>query len=275
LQAGSLFGTGTVDGKIASGGTVTPGDSSTLTGVLTDSGAYTQATGGKLDIYIGGTTVGTKYDQLKTTTSSLNGTLNISLISGFVPTIGSTFKIVTFSSETGHFATVNGLPINSSEHFTITYQGTDVLLTVASGALNPSTSSSALALPKSGLGLSKLNLHADAAAGFVTSTPASTATQFGFSAPSSISPSSSFQAAAASVLASSTPHPAPLFAAMGDSIAAQAGPTGLRLPSRIANSSSATHANNGAYGLRNRAVGGGFAFPLSHLSKPQLGFTVE
>jgi hypothetical protein len=28
---------------------------------------------------------------------------------------------------------VNGLPINTSEHFTITYQGTDVLLTVAPG----------------------------------------------------------------------------------------------------------------------------------------------
>ena len=49
----------------------------------------------------------------------------------------------------------------------------------------------------------------------------------------------------------------------------------MRSPTRIATSSSATHANKGAYGLRNRAVGGGFAFPLSHLSKPQLGFTVE
>ncbi len=158
FQAGSLFGTGTVTGKISSSGTVTPGDSSTSTGVLTDSGAYTQATGGKLDIDIGGTTVGTKYDQLKTTTSSLNGTLNISLINGFVPTVGSQFQIVTFASKTGTFATVNGLGINSSEHFTITYQGTDVLLTVASGALNPSTSNSALTLPKPGLGIVQAKL---------------------------------------------------------------------------------------------------------------------
>jgi hypothetical protein len=57
------------------------------------------------------------------------------LINGFVPTIGSTFKIVNFSSETGKFSTVNGLIINNKEHFTIKYQGTDVLLTVVSGAL--------------------------------------------------------------------------------------------------------------------------------------------
>ena len=44
---------------------------------------------------------------------------------------------MNFSSETGTFSTVNGLPINSNEHFTITYQPTDVLLTVVSGALAP------------------------------------------------------------------------------------------------------------------------------------------
>src|SRR5690348_5216306 len=44
---------------------------------------------------------------------------------------------MNFSSETGTFSTVNGLSINSKEHFTITYQPTDVLLTVVSGALAP------------------------------------------------------------------------------------------------------------------------------------------
>jgi hypothetical protein len=52
-----------------------------------------------------------------------------------VPSIGSTFKIMNFTSETGMFATVNGLAINSAEHFIITYQPTDVLLSVVSGAL--------------------------------------------------------------------------------------------------------------------------------------------
>jgi len=137
VQAGSLFGKGTVSGSVQSSGIITPGDSSTATGILTDSGSYTQTSTGALDISIGGTTAGTKYDELNPTSANLNGILNISLINGFVPTIGSTFKIMNFNSEAGTFATVNGLAINSSEHFTITYQGTDVLLTVVSGPMSP------------------------------------------------------------------------------------------------------------------------------------------
>jgi hypothetical protein len=89
-----------------------------------------------LDISISGTTAGTKYDQLNPTTANLSGTLNISRAAGFVPTIGITFKIMNFTSETGTFATVNGLAINSSEHFTLTYEPTDVLLTVVPGPVS-------------------------------------------------------------------------------------------------------------------------------------------
>jgi hypothetical protein len=117
-----------------------PGDSTKTTGILKDSGAYTQNSG-TLDILIDGTTAGSKYDQFNPTTASLSGTLNINVAAGFVPKVGSTFKIMNFTSETGTFATVNGLAINSSEHFTITYQGTDVLLTVVSGAAASNTAS--------------------------------------------------------------------------------------------------------------------------------------
>jgi hypothetical protein len=135
IQAGSLFGTGSVTGGLQSSGIVNPGDSSTETGILTDHGAYTQNSKGALDIDIGGTAAGTQYDALNSTSASLNGTLNLSLINGFVPTIGSTFKIMNYSSETGKFSTVNGLGINNKEHFKLTYQGSDVLLTVVSGPL--------------------------------------------------------------------------------------------------------------------------------------------
>jgi hypothetical protein len=67
---------------------------------------------------------------LKATTAVLGGTLNISDLNGFIPTVGSTFKILTFNSVTGAFTTVNGLTINSTEEYTVTYQPTDVLLTV-------------------------------------------------------------------------------------------------------------------------------------------------
>ena len=135
MNAGSLFGNGTLDGSVTSSGTVSPGDSINATGILTDNGTFTQKAGGTLDISIGGTTAGTKFDQLNSTTAKLNGTLDISLINGFVPTVGSTFRIMDYNSESGAFSAVNGLAINSSEHFTLTTQGTDLLLTVVSGAL--------------------------------------------------------------------------------------------------------------------------------------------
>jgi hypothetical protein len=78
--------------------------------------------------------VGTKFDALNATTAVLGGTLNISELSSFIPTVGSTFKILSFNSVTGTFATVNGLTINSTEEYTVTYQPTDVLLTVVSTA---------------------------------------------------------------------------------------------------------------------------------------------
>ena len=134
LQAGALFGKGNITGNVQSSAVITPGDSSTKTGILTETGAYSQSSTGTLDISIGGTTAGTNFDELNPTTANLNGTLNISRINGFVPNIGATFKIMNFGSETGAFSTVNGLSINSTRHFSITYQGKDVLLTVVAGA---------------------------------------------------------------------------------------------------------------------------------------------
>jgi hypothetical protein len=134
VSGGSLFGIGSIKGNLQSSGIIRPGDSASSTGILTDSGAYTQNTPGSLDISIGGTTAGSKFDELNSTSAKLSGTLNIKLINGFVPTLGATFKILNFNSSTGTFGAVNGLAINSTEHFKITYPGTDVLLTVVSGA---------------------------------------------------------------------------------------------------------------------------------------------
>jgi fibronectin-binding autotransporter adhesin len=149
VSGGSLFGKGVIRGTLQSSGVITPGDSAATTGILTDSGAYKENAGGSLDISIAGTTPGSGFDQLNSTTASLGGTLNVKLINGFVPKLGTNFKILNFGSETGHFATVNGLAINSSEHFALTYQGSDVLLTAVSGAASPV--GAAILIPPSGV----------------------------------------------------------------------------------------------------------------------------
>jgi hypothetical protein len=157
LSSGSLFGTGSIKGSLASSGTIAPGLSSTSTGILTEAGAYTQSSAGMLDISIGGATAGTKYDVLNVTTANLGGTLNLALINGFVPTVGSTYKIMNYSSASGAFAVVNGLAINSTEHFTVTTQGADLLLSVVAGPASVGSSRSIPPLASAGGALSPLS----------------------------------------------------------------------------------------------------------------------
>jgi hypothetical protein len=137
VSGGSAFGSGTIIGAVTSSGTITPADSSAVTGILTVKGPYTQQPTGTLDISIGGTKAGSQYDQLNVTNSNsakVNGTLNLSLINGFVPAIGTTFDILNASSVSGTFSTVNGTKINGSEHFVVTCDPMDCDVTVAGGA---------------------------------------------------------------------------------------------------------------------------------------------
>ena len=99
LQGGLLGGSGTVTASVTNGGQVSPGAS---TGVLTISGAYTQTAIGVLDIQIGGLETGTSFDQLNVTgAASLDGTLAVSLTSGFMPNGGNSFRVMTFASRSG------------------------------------------------------------------------------------------------------------------------------------------------------------------------------
>jgi hypothetical protein len=78
-------------------------------GVLTIVGNYTQAADGVLNIELGGLTPATEFDQLKVSGSAtLDGTLDVSTINGFIPGSGDSFQVLTYVSRTGEFGTVNG-----------------------------------------------------------------------------------------------------------------------------------------------------------------------
>jgi fibronectin-binding autotransporter adhesin len=133
ISKGSLFGNGgTIVAGVSCAGTLTPATSATTVGKLTIRGAYTQTAAGALDANISGAESG-EFNLLNvTSTATLGGTLNITLLNDFVPVIGSTFEILTAKSVKGTFATVNGTKINSSEQFTVTYNSNNVTLTVVS-----------------------------------------------------------------------------------------------------------------------------------------------
>ena len=104
---GTLSGTGTVRGPLNNtGGTVAPGLSP---GILRVTGSYTQGAGGALNVEVGGTTPGSGHDQLDVSgAASLNGTLNVTTLTGFTPTEGQSFQFLKHASRSGQFATVNG-----------------------------------------------------------------------------------------------------------------------------------------------------------------------
>ncbi|MEZ6119780.1 MAG: hypothetical protein R3C28_24875 [Pirellulaceae bacterium] len=109
----SLHGSGTFAGKLINFGQLRPGNSPGIQNV----NEFTQASGGSLQIEIGGTTPGPGsenvddgYDQINVTTSAtLDGTLDIDLINDFTPSVGDTFDILTFGSVTGKFSIGTGL----------------------------------------------------------------------------------------------------------------------------------------------------------------------
>jgi hypothetical protein len=109
-NAGQLFtpGAGSGTGQAVINFAVTNSGTIDLAGILIINGNYTQTPDGTLNLHLGGTTVGSQYDQLQVHgLAMLDGTLNITLVGGFSPAVGDSFRILTFNSRSGDFAAIN------------------------------------------------------------------------------------------------------------------------------------------------------------------------
>jgi hypothetical protein len=127
IQGGSVTGSGSITGSVANtAGVISPGNS---IGTLNFIGNYSQASGGALNIELGGRNAA-QFDQLIVAgNASLNGTLNVTLTNIFVPTIGDQFQILASGSLSGAFATLNvpgGVSVN--------YRTNGVFLVVSNAA---------------------------------------------------------------------------------------------------------------------------------------------
>ena len=102
ITGGTLSGSGIIQSDVVMGGTLSPGDSP---GVLTVQGNYTQLAGGTFFAELAGLTPGTQYDQLLVSgAAALDGTLDVTLLNGFLVSLGDSFVLMTFGSETGQFS---------------------------------------------------------------------------------------------------------------------------------------------------------------------------
>jgi hypothetical protein len=125
IKAGTLTGLGTVSADVSNAGTLGTG---TSTGTLTITRTFTQTAGGTLNIKIGGSN---QFDTIAVGgAATLGGTLNVSLINNFTPTAGLAFKILTFASVSGGFATENGLTISPNLSFNPVFDPADLTLVV-------------------------------------------------------------------------------------------------------------------------------------------------
>ena len=93
---GKLAGKGTLIGEVINAGATSPGAS---TGVLAIDGDYLQEASGRLTIEIGGNDNSSptlkQFDQLLVFGhADLGGTLDVSLVNGFVPSVGDSFPIL-------------------------------------------------------------------------------------------------------------------------------------------------------------------------------------
>ncbi|HEV3342661.1 MAG TPA: hypothetical protein VG125_19975, partial [Pirellulales bacterium] len=109
INAGTLTGYGTIVGNVTNSGTVAPGILPNNFNInLTITGSYTQTASGTLAIELGGYQLAGSYSQLVVqNAATLGGTLSVTTVNGFTPTVGQFFTAITYASVTGDFATKN------------------------------------------------------------------------------------------------------------------------------------------------------------------------
>ncbi len=134
LLGGTLKGTGAITGSVTNAAAVSPGAS---IGSLALAGDYIQTSAGALNIELGGTVPGTGHDQLNISGQvTLAGALNVTLTNGFLPSIGDSFRILSFTSRAGDFASFTGFDLGAQDrHLEAVYDTTGLTLVTRTGPI--------------------------------------------------------------------------------------------------------------------------------------------
>jgi hypothetical protein len=143
IQAGTLSGTGIMNGNLKMAGTMMPGDP---TGTFTLNGNYAQTSSGTLAEQVGWLS-GSNATLFKVNgNATLSGTLALSLLSGYNPTVGDSFILLTFLSDTGTFGAITGTELGNGMFLDVMYDPHDVRVEVEEPVGTPEPSSSFLLL---------------------------------------------------------------------------------------------------------------------------------
>ena len=120
INGGNIEGNGNINATITNSGLLNPRYvSNTEFGRLTINGNYTETNNASINIQLGGNTAAVNFDQIDINgTANFDGTLNVSLLNGFTPTLGSTFDVLTYDALNSlSNLDFTGLDINSTLQF--------------------------------------------------------------------------------------------------------------------------------------------------------------
>jgi hypothetical protein len=125
---GWVKGSGYLD-NVRIAGTHDPGASPILLSV----GNLEYASGSNLNLEIGGTSRGTQYDAIEASgLLTLSGTLHVSLIDSFSPSIGDTFHILDWATIAGHFSSLQLPNLDGGRAWNLSQLYTQGVLSIAS-----------------------------------------------------------------------------------------------------------------------------------------------
>lgn len=150
---GAVSGAGHFEGRIAMNGSFSPGNSPAITNFTGD---YVLGSTHLLTMEIGGLTAGTQFDQIRVThTLTFGGTLDVSLINSFTPSVGQSFQLFTAGTYAPSAFSTYSLPTLSEgtawDYSLLTTTG--VLSVTASAIPEPSTYAALAGLAALGLGI--------------------------------------------------------------------------------------------------------------------------
>ena len=127
LNHGLLKGIGEILGNFNNHGVFSPGNSP---GTFTITGDYTAQSTATHNIELASTS---SYDIINISgATALDGTLNVSLLNGFTPSVNDQFTFMTYGSETGAFSTVNLPTLPIGLYWNMVYNATNIVLSVTS-----------------------------------------------------------------------------------------------------------------------------------------------
>ena len=136
------------DGEIRGPGTITASSSNLIdnrgihspgnsTGVMTYEGEFSMdASSAEINIVLNGTTPGSGHDQLQITESAFfnQGTLQVELASGYSPSVGDEFEIITYGNHEGEFDSIELPGLNGGLEFNLAFRDDGLFL----GVFDPS-----------------------------------------------------------------------------------------------------------------------------------------